>query len=141
MIKEKQAAIVNPVEDALETEDDDRLTDSIKIDFSAIPDHVREDLAAATFECVRSFLQQPGGREFLEAKKGSEESCKVKTKGALTIERSIRVVVIEPDKPARITEIVCAGINASSSRRIYPSHSRLRHSWRESSQSRADTRT
>ena len=76
MIKEKQAAIVNPVEDALETEDDDRLTDSVKIDFSAIPDHVREDLAAATFECVRSFLQQPGGREFLDARKAAKKATK-----------------------------------------------------------------
>lgn len=76
MIKEKQAAIVNPVEDALETEDDDRLTDSIKIDFSAIPDHVREELAAATLECVRSFLQQPGGREFLDARKAAKKAAK-----------------------------------------------------------------
>lgn len=75
MIKEKQAAIVNPVEDALETEDDDRLTDSIKIDFSAIPDHVREELAAATLECVRSFLQQPGGREFLDARKAAKKAA------------------------------------------------------------------
>lgn len=43
--------------------------ESIEIDFDLIPDHVREDLAAATLESVREFLRKPGGREFLEKKK------------------------------------------------------------------------
>ena len=76
MIKTNQAATVNPAEDVLETEDNGRLTDSIIIDFSAIPDHVREDLAAATFECVRSFLQQPEGREFLDARKAAKKAAR-----------------------------------------------------------------
>lgn len=44
-------------------------TDSIEIDFSSIPDHVKEDLAASTLESVNAFLRQPGGREFLDKKK------------------------------------------------------------------------
>ena len=51
------------------------LADEIKIDFSLIPEHVKERLAAATFECVRSFLQQPGGREFLEARKKAKKKA------------------------------------------------------------------
>ncbi len=52
------------------------LTNAIKIDFAVIPDHVREELAAATLESVRSFLQQPGGREFLDARKSSKKATK-----------------------------------------------------------------
>lgn len=44
------------------------LTDSIQIDFSAIPKHVSDDLAATIFESVKDFLRQPGGKEFLDAK-------------------------------------------------------------------------
>lgn len=39
-----------------------------KIDTSLIPEHVKEELAAATFESVRRILEQPGGREMLDAK-------------------------------------------------------------------------
>lgn len=65
----QRTAAVYPEDIASEDELESGATNDIKIDFSSIPDHVREELAAATFECVRSFLQQPGGREFLEAKK------------------------------------------------------------------------
>lgn len=44
------------------------LTDNIQIDFPAIPQHVSDDLAATVFECVKSFLRQPGGKEFLDKK-------------------------------------------------------------------------
>lgn len=54
------------------------LTNAIKIDFAAIPDHVREELAAATLESVRSFLQQPGGREFLDARKSAKAAITAK---------------------------------------------------------------
>lgn len=73
-----QRTAVYPENIASEDELESGVTNDIKIDFSAIPDHVRDDLAAATFECVRSFLQQPGGREFLEARK------KAKKKAALS---------------------------------------------------------
>lgn len=46
----------------------DTVVDSIKIDVSLVPDHVRDDLAAATLGFVRGILQQPGGREMLDAK-------------------------------------------------------------------------
>lgn len=73
-----QRIAVYPENIASEDEVESGVANDIKIDFSAIPDHVRDDLAAATFECVRSFLQQPGGREFLEARK------KAKKKAALS---------------------------------------------------------
>lgn len=41
----------------------------ITIDTTAIPAHVREDLAAATLELIRGILRQPGGRERLDAEK------------------------------------------------------------------------
>jgi hypothetical protein len=44
------------------------LTDSIHINVGEIPDHVRDELAAATLDMVRNILAQPGGREMLDAK-------------------------------------------------------------------------
>lgn len=44
------------------------LTDSIHINVNEIPNHVRDELAAATLEFIRSILRQPGGREALDAK-------------------------------------------------------------------------
>ena len=51
-------------------------TDEVKIDVTLIPDHVRDDLAAATLELVRNILRQPGGREMLDAKKAELEAFK-----------------------------------------------------------------
>ena len=48
-------------------------TNDIKIDFSQIPEHVRDELASSTIEAVNEFLRQPGGREFLDKKKLSEK--------------------------------------------------------------------
>jgi hypothetical protein len=48
----------------------------IKIDFTAIPDYVREELAEATLESVRAFIRQPGGREFLDARKAAKKAAK-----------------------------------------------------------------
>lgn len=47
---------------------DGGLTDNIRIDFTKIPGHVKEDLAAATMESVKAFLRQPGGKEMLDAR-------------------------------------------------------------------------
>ena len=44
------------------------LTDSIHINMAEMPDHVRDELAAATLEFIRGILRQPGGREKLAAK-------------------------------------------------------------------------
>ena len=43
-------------------------TNDVKIDFSQIPDHVRDELASATLNAVTEFIRQPGGREFLDNK-------------------------------------------------------------------------
>lgn len=43
-------------------------TDALHIDTSAIPGHVRDDLAAATMDLIHSILRQPGGREALDAR-------------------------------------------------------------------------
>lgn len=44
------------------------LTTAIHVDVTAIPDYVRDDLAAATLAFVRGLLRLPGGRELLDAK-------------------------------------------------------------------------
>lgn len=51
------------------------MTNTIKIDFAAIPDYVREELADATLESVRAFIRQPGGREFLDARKSAKKAA------------------------------------------------------------------
>ena len=44
------------------------LTAAIHINVAEIPDHARDDLAAATLDFVRGILCQPGGRAALDAK-------------------------------------------------------------------------
>lgn len=46
---------------------------TIKIDVNSIPAHVRDDLAAATLEFIKEILNQPGGREMLNAKSAEHE--------------------------------------------------------------------
>lgn len=41
----------------------------VRIDTAEIPDHVRDDLAAATLDLIYSILRQAGGREQIELKK------------------------------------------------------------------------
>lgn len=41
----------------------------VRIDTAEIPDHVRDDLAAATLDLIYSILRQTGGREQIELKK------------------------------------------------------------------------
>lgn len=41
----------------------------VVIDVNLIPEHTKEDLAAATLEFIRAILKQPDGREMLDAKK------------------------------------------------------------------------
>ena len=43
------------------------LTTAVHINVAEIPDHVRDDLAAATLDLIRGILRQPGGREALDA--------------------------------------------------------------------------
>lgn len=43
-------------------------TAAIHINVAEIPDHARDDLAAATLDFVRDILRQPGGRAALDAK-------------------------------------------------------------------------
>lgn len=58
-----------------ENEFESGMTDAIKIDFASIPDCIRDDIAAATLESVKSFLRQPGGREKLNARKAAKKSA------------------------------------------------------------------
>lgn len=53
----------------------DNLTDSIKIDFESIPEHVRDGLAKSTLEAVQSFISKPGGREYLDRKILKKNDC------------------------------------------------------------------
>lgn len=41
------------------------LTDTIHIDISSIPDYVKEELAAATYQCLKRFFKQSESREIL----------------------------------------------------------------------------
>ena len=43
-------------------------TAAVHINVAEIPDHARDDLAAATLDFVRGILRQPGGRAALDAK-------------------------------------------------------------------------
>lgn len=43
-------------------------TTAIHVNVTDIPNHVRDDLAAATLDLVRGILRQPGGRERMDAK-------------------------------------------------------------------------
>jgi len=45
----------------------------IEVDLDSIPEHVRDELAAATLDGVMAFLRQPGGREFLDQKKAERK--------------------------------------------------------------------
>lgn len=42
------------------------LTTEVHINVAEIPDHVRDDLAAATLDLIRGILRQPGSREALD---------------------------------------------------------------------------
>jgi len=44
------------------------LTAAVHINVAEIPNHTRDDLAAATLDFVRGILRQPGGRAALDAK-------------------------------------------------------------------------
>ena len=44
------------------------LTAGVHINVAEIPDHARDDLAAATLDFIRGILRQPEGREALDAK-------------------------------------------------------------------------
>ncbi|MDF2984933.1 MAG: hypothetical protein K0R50_443 [Eubacterium sp.] len=61
--------------------DEGELTNNIQIDFSAIPKHVSDDLAATVLDCVKDFLRQPGGKEILDARIAAKRAA---LKGANT---------------------------------------------------------
>lgn len=48
---------------------DAKVANTIHIDTSLIPDHVRDQLCVASMEMVLGILRKPGGRELIEAKK------------------------------------------------------------------------
>jgi len=49
---------------------------SVHIDTASIPDHVRDDLAAATLDFIHGILQRPGGREALDAKIAAKQKVR-----------------------------------------------------------------
>ena len=55
---------------------DGERTSAIEIDTSAIPNEVWDDLAAATLNLINGILQQPGGREALDAKTAARKAAK-----------------------------------------------------------------
>ncbi len=58
------------------------LTTEIHIDTSAIPDHVRDRLAAATLECFKEFIKVPGNAEWLDQRIAARKAAQAATKGA-----------------------------------------------------------
>lgn len=56
----------------------------ITINTTAIPGHVRDDLAAATLDSVKAFLRQPGGQALLDARIADKKKAATQaaTKGA-----------------------------------------------------------
>lgn len=53
-----------------------RAENTIHIDTSLIPDHVRDQLAEASMAMVLGIIRKPGGREMLDAKKAEIASRK-----------------------------------------------------------------
>lgn len=56
------------------------LTSEIQIDTSAIPAEVMNRLAAATLDLVKGILQQPGGREALDARTAARKAAQAAAK-------------------------------------------------------------
>lgn len=56
------------------------LTDAIQIDTAAIPAEVMNRLAAATLDLVKGILQQPGGREALDARTAARKAAQAASK-------------------------------------------------------------
>lgn len=52
----------------ISSRDDAQSAEVVYIDTSAIPDAVRDGLAAATLDLIHDILRQPGGREALDAR-------------------------------------------------------------------------
>lgn len=56
--------------------EDDGLAAQIKVDTAAIPDHVRDALAASTLDLIHSILATPGGREALDARIAAKKAAR-----------------------------------------------------------------
>ena len=52
-------------------------TDRVTFDLDAVPDHIRDSLAAATLELVSSIKAQPGGATQLEARAKARRANKI----------------------------------------------------------------
>lgn len=52
------------------------------INFAAVPQYIKDDLAEATIDAVKRFLAQPGGKEILEARTAAREARKAKEAAA-----------------------------------------------------------
>lgn len=50
-------------------------SEQVHIDVELIPPHTKEVLAAATLDFIHDLLNQPGGREALDAKKAELNLC------------------------------------------------------------------
>lgn len=56
--------------------EDEGLAAQIKVDTTAIPDHVRDALAASTLDLIHSILATPGGREALDARIAAKKATR-----------------------------------------------------------------
>ena len=51
------------------------LTTEVHINTAEIPDHVRDNLAAATLDLIYGILRQPGGRAALDARTAARKAA------------------------------------------------------------------
>lgn len=50
------------------------------INFDAVPEFVRDDLAEATLKAVKAFIAMPGGKEFLDNKINAKKKAALAAK-------------------------------------------------------------
>lgn len=88
MVKTQQIADISDEDVYPLGEFEYEVVDSVKLDVSLIPDHVRDEFAAAALEFVRNIIRQPGGREMLRANaekrkmREAAEAAKIAAKSA-----------------------------------------------------------
>jgi hypothetical protein len=65
-----------------EIDEDEEIVDSVTLDFDAIPDFIKHDLAQAALEGFMSFIRRPDAQSILEA-----EREKLRLEGSALLDR------------------------------------------------------
>ena len=75
------------------------VAERIQIDTASIPDSVRDNLAAATLECFKAFLQIPGNAEWLDQRIAARKAAPGAPVAALAAAPA--VVPVAANRPAQ----------------------------------------